>query len=182
MRHLPSADTESPEIKRKPPDRRYGGLKAIGATLPRIAEPTLARYGLAASGLIAEWAAIVGPELAARTLPEKLSFPRGGRTEGTLRVRVEGGLGVELQHLEPQILERINGYFGYRAVARLTLVQAPLPRQPAPPKRSTRALDAEEEQAIEDSVRAVREPGLRDALDRLGRSVLERDMWPRRSR
>ena len=30
---------------------------------------------------------------------------------------------TELQHLEPQVLERINGFFGYAAVKRLRLIQ-----------------------------------------------------------
>ena len=158
-------------------DRTYAML-SLAATLPRVTRRTLGRHGLAEGGLIADWTAIVGAMIAERSLPLRLSFAGGERREGTLHVRVSGALALELQHLEPQILERINGYFGYRAVGRLRIHQGPVPierrdrREPPPP------LGPEAEAEIGTLVAAVDDEGLRQALRDLGRSL--RQSVPRR--
>ena len=59
-----------------------------------------------------------------------------GRPEpATLVLRVEGPAAIEIQHLSGVILERVNRFFGWQAVDRIALRQAPLRRrqQPAPP-------------------------------------------------
>ncbi len=109
--------------------------------MPAIAKAALGSKGYAEAGLFTHWAEIAGASLAASSLPVKLSFPRGKRDEGTLTVRCGGSAALELQHLAPSVLERINGHFGYRAVARLKIEQgavsdrkvapaAPAPHQP----------------------------------------------------
>ncbi|HEX7084835.1 MAG TPA: DUF721 domain-containing protein, partial [Vicinamibacterales bacterium] len=103
------------------------GPRALGATLPKITKTVLEKRGRAYATLIAEWVNIVGPSLAAETLPEKLTLPPGANAGGLLSVRVTGAAAAELQHMAPQIIERINTYLGVRAVDRLKLIHAPLP-------------------------------------------------------
>ena len=152
--------------------RRGGGPRALAATLARVAGTALRRRGFAEAGLTTEWASIVGAELAAVCLPRKLSFPsRGRRAEGTLTLRVAMGHATTLQHMEPLVIERINGHFGYRAVARLRLQQGPLPRPtPAtrrPPPPPDPAADAE----LKRRTAGIQNPDLRAALERLGRAL-----------
>jgi hypothetical protein len=149
------------------------GPRPIGRTVPGIAEPVLGKRGLAFGSLITEWDTIVGPSLARQTQPEKLSFPRGKREDATLSIRAMGAIALELQHLEPLILERINGFFGYKAVARLRLIHAALP-SPPPRRTRMRELSMSEEMKIAETTAAVEDPGLREALERLGRSMLAR--------
>ena len=79
---------------------------------------------------------------------------------------------LELQHSEPQILERINGFFGYDAVGHLRLIQAPLPRRIAPPPPpAKRSVSDAGETEIAQTVRDIRDPGLRAALRSLGRTL-----------
>jgi hypothetical protein len=151
-------------------DNRTCAMLSLAATLPRVTRRTLGRHGLAEGGLIADWRSVVGAMIAERSLPLRLSFAGGERREGTLHVRVSGALALELQHLEPQILERINGFFGYRAVGRLRIHQGPVPverstRQDPPP------LSAEAEAEVGSLVAAVEDDGLRQALQGLGRSL-----------
>ena len=67
-----------------------------------------------------------------------------GRPGATLVLRVDGGRSLDVQHNARQIIERINAYFGYAAVAELRIVQAPvgvedqLARAGAPPSRARR--------------------------------------------
>lgn len=153
-------------------NERRGTLRAIGAELQRVAGPVLGKRGLGEAQLIAQWSAVIGTQLAAATLPVKLSFPPGERRNGTLRLRVSSAAALEVQHREPQILERINGFFGYAAVARLALVQGPLPALAGDPPPQPRPLTPAERTAIEGQVAAVPDSGLRAALERLGAAIL----------
>ncbi|MBI4183406.1 MAG: DUF721 domain-containing protein [Proteobacteria bacterium] len=144
----------------------------------KVAGPALERRGRAAAGLIAEWAAIVGADLAAHSLPEEIVFPRGSKSEGVLRLRVGGPRAVEIQHLAPQIIERINGYFGYRAVARLAFVQAPIEGRAQRAPREERAPTPGEERAIERALSGIADPDLKVALARLGRALVGRACEP----
>ena len=89
----------------------------------------------------------------------------------TLVVRVEGAFALELQHLAPIVVERINAHLGWRCVGRLALRQGPLERlpparaKPAAPSPAARAAAAR-------AVEGIADPGLRDALARLGAGVL----------
>jgi hypothetical protein len=156
----------------KSPEERRGGMRAIGASLARITKPVLGKQGLGEAQLVQEWPAIIGEELARHCWPIKLSFPRGERRDGTLRLRVTSGVALEIQHREPVLLERINGYFGYRAVIRLALVQGPPPLRehaaPTPPRKLAPA----ERQALDRRLDDIADPALRAALQRLGSAII----------
>ncbi|MHA1601215.1 MAG: DUF721 domain-containing protein [Alphaproteobacteria bacterium] len=157
------------------PARRRGGMRPLAASLPAITRRVLGRRGFAEGGLIAEWPSIVGAAIAGRCQPAKLSLARPGRRQdGALKLRVEPGFALELQHLTPQIIERVNGHFGYAAIARLTLQQGPLNlsrRQPPPPARP---LGAAEEAELRRQVATVEDEDVRGALERLGRAMRQR--------
>ena len=147
---------------------RRQGLRRLPDLLGHVLDRPARQRGLAGSALIDDWPMFVGPPLARNCQPVRLDR----RDPPTLHVRVGGAAALEVQHMEPQIIERINQHFGFDAVARLRLVQAPVtrPRLPARPPR--RPLSAEAEQAVERVVAAVLDPDLRRALRNLGRAVL----------
>lgn len=134
--------------------------------MSRLAAPIVARDGGRLARLKADWPAIIGAELAAATWPAGLS------RDGVLKLRVASDQALEIQHRLPLVIERINLFLGREAVARIVLVQGPLPL-PSPPRPAPPApLSAEEARALEGQVSAVPDPELRDALGRLGRSVV----------
>lgn len=150
------------------------GPRLLSKTVPQVAGKVLGKRGLAFGALITEWPSIVGQQMASRTQPEKLIFPRGQREDATLHLRAAGAIALELQHLEPQILERINSFFGYRAVARLRLVAGVLipPTGPRPP--AVKPLSAEQEDRLSTTLASVDDPDLRETLERFGRAVMGR--------
>jgi hypothetical protein len=160
-------------------DRR-GGLKSVGAHVVRLTGPLARRRGTTTALLSAEWSSIVGPDIARHSLPERLIGAPVARTgaptagSGTLRLRVDGPLALELQHLAPQLIERINAHFGHRVVGRLQIVQGPLPHRSPPVRPHPAALDPARRQALQRRVASVADAGLRSALERLGRAVLAR--------
>jgi len=112
------------------------GPRTLAGILPAITGKALGRQGMAFGSLLAEWPSIVGPRLADRTLPFRIVFPRGQREQAVLHLRVTSSMAVDIQHFAPQLIERINSFFGYQAVARLKLIHAVRPnrspRGPAP--------------------------------------------------
>ena len=149
---------------------RHGAMLSLAATLPRVTRKTLGRHGLAEAGLVADWSAIVGPDIADKSLPLRLAFSSGDRRNGTLHMRVTGSLAIEVQHLEPVIIERINGYFGYAAVRRLKIQQGPVP-QPVVAVRTTGEVSPDHAADIDAEVAAVADEKLRDALAGFGRAL-----------
>lgn len=164
--------------KRKEAARRGGAPRPLAAMIGGLTRQALGKRGFAEAGLITDWEAIVGQALAATSQPDRLSFPPGRRDGGTLRIRVAGGVATEIQHLEPMILERINGHFGYRAVERLVLVQAPLGKTGAAKSSRKKAgplshpPDPARLAEMEAHLAGVEDPDVRTALARLGRAML----------
>ncbi len=143
------------------------GARALAVLLPKLTKPLYRARGFAEAGVLNDWPDIVGRPLADYTAPERLN------PDGALEVRVGGAWALELQHLEPLVLDRIASYFGYRAVTRLALVQGPLP-PPAKPARKYRpkTLGKAEAEALKRDLADTDDPKLRAALERLGREVL----------
>ena len=163
--------------------RHRHGFRALADTVAALTEPALSKRGLPSAVLLADWPRIVGATLAQRSAPEKLVFPPRRRSEGTLHIRIAtSALALELQHAEPVIIERINGYFGFPAVARLRVRHAPLAsadatRAPARPGRAGRddaaALDAAALDAtfVDETVNGLADGALKTALLALGRTL-----------
>jgi hypothetical protein len=108
---------------------RYTSLfpKTLAQCIEPITRPVLKAQGLAGSRILTEWPSIVGKKLAAHSIPEKLQFPAGKKTEGTLVISVENGFAPEIQHQQPMILERLAAYFGYQAVNRISISHTYIP-------------------------------------------------------
>lgn len=161
------------------PDRR-GRTRTVGEFLPALMRPAFEKYGFSSAVILTEWAALAGPELASYTAPERLKWPRqkpgeekhGSKADNrqngaTLVLRVTGARALEVEHRRPQIIERLNASFGYRAVAEIRLIQAPLekrerrvsiPLPPAPPEKLVALKDIGDER-------------LRDAMARLASGI-----------
>jgi hypothetical protein len=151
--------------------RRGGGLRRLPDLLGRVLDPAARRRGLAEAKLLTAWPTIVGPWLARRCQPIRLGRDDAG---GVLTLHVAGAAALELQHGAPQVIERINGFFGFPAVRRLRLVQAPRPAPARPPSSAAPPLSTAEEAAVAAAVREVVDPDLRAALAALGRALKAR--------
>ena len=152
--------------------KRGGGPRALAATLAGVTAQALDKRGLGAGRLLTDWQAIVGDDLAERCLPQKIVFPRNQRNDGVLHLLADPAWAPEIQHLEPLIIERINSYFGYKAVTRLALRQGSLPRREKIRRRPPRALTAPEQAALGERIAPITDESLRMALEALGRTLL----------
>ncbi len=138
------------------------GPRPIASLLPAVTRTAFRRRSPAAARLLADWEAIVGPGLAAVTAPERCAA-------GLLSIACAGPVALELQHLAPKLIERINTHAGRTLVTRLRFHQVPVAMKPAPP--APKAPRAGVEAALEARLAGIPEGALRQALARLGRAI-----------
>jgi len=160
------------------PDRRYAqsGPKRAAAFTPALTRPAFEKFGFPAAALLTDWAAIAGADIAGISAPERLKWPRrpedpeaGNAGSGaTLVLRVDGPRALELQYRLPQLIERINAYFGFRAVAQIRLYQAPLEAPATHRARPERVTPRADRKGL---VNRIENPRLRTALARIAAAI-----------
>jgi hypothetical protein len=153
--------------------------KTVGSFVPRLTRPAFERYGFSAATLITDWETIVGADIARYTMPDRLKWPKRvtwtgdevseedrGRPGATLILAVAAGRALDIQYKATQLIDRINSYFGYRAIADLRIVQVPHIKPPtavAIPPVTPVAPAAKPREELQ----RISEPGLRAALERM---------------
>ncbi len=159
---------EPPRVNK--PGKSYP--RSLADLLHRTLKDAFAKQGFAASELVTRWTEIVGPEIADHSQPEKIQWPRRAEGQapepGILVLRVEGPTAIEIQHLSSVVLERVNRFFGWKAVGGLRLRQAPLSRKAAP---QCPIPDPEAAARIAAGLTEIADEKLRDALARLGAAI-----------
>jgi len=136
------------------------GPRQLGALLPAITRPAFRRRAPAAAQVLADWEAVVGPTLAATTVPRRLNG-------GTLTLGCSGPMALELQHHSEWVLARVNAYLGRRDVERLRLVQEVIAAPSEPPRPA--------KLHPEPKLLGIPPGPLRDALAALGRVMPKGD-------
>jgi hypothetical protein len=171
------AMAENEKDHKKEEVRRRNGPARLSVELPALTKTafrnTMGGRGFAEAGLITEWASIVGNDVARMSRPAQLSFPRGERKGGVLTIECGGAAALELQHLKPQILDRINSHFGYAALAELrfklgSILSKGKSRSPARDSRPPSASEIAETAA---AVEALPEGAIKASLLRLGLAI-----------
>jgi hypothetical protein len=165
--------------KAKPYERPRGGpAKPVADLVPQIGRAAFRRFGFVQSSVVTRWPEIVGERHARVCSPESIRFPPGEKSDGILQLVVLPAHAPLIQHVVPEIIERVNRFFGYAAVARVKLRQGavqPAPRRDgharaaAPP--SLRPIPIE----LGDSLRDIGDPELRTVLESLARSLGKSD-------
>lgn len=156
------------ETESKPAVPRSRRARAVSELMPAIGGAAFRRFGFQQSAVVARWAEIVGDEHARHSCPEGLSFPVGKKSGGTLKLLVTGAFAPLLKAVEPQIIERVNRFFGYAAVERLSLRHGDL-AQTAGRKAATQPVVLSDETNA--TLRDIADPQLRGALESLAQAL-----------
>lgn len=150
----------------------------LGRTLMPFARHLLGAKGFVGADIALHWREIVGDDLAEYSMPLKIDFLRGEKNNGVLSIEVpSGGFALELQHREKFIVEKVNAYFGYAAIARTKILQNNnFKFNEAAGDKCERVqktlVTAEEEIYIKQLSEDVQNTELQDVLYRLGCCVL----------
>jgi hypothetical protein len=157
--------------KRKPPADeapRNCRPRAAGELVGNVGGVAFKRFGFVQSAIVSRWSEIVGERYARVSSPESIRFPTGRKSGGTLTLLVEGAHSPLIQHLTPMIIERVNRFFGYSAVARLAFRQG---RLASPPERPARPEPRPVPRELGEGLREIADPELRACLESLAASI-----------
>ncbi|WP_425292390.1 DUF721 domain-containing protein [Allosphingosinicella indica] len=161
---------------RKKPEEAPRAMRprAVSEMLPDVGRAAFRRFGFVQSSIVSRWREIVGERYAAVSAPESIRFPYGKKSDGVLTLVVEGAHAPMMQHVAPAIIDRVNRFFGYPAVARVAFRQGLVrvareqaKRMPAPAAPLPRELG--------ESLREVADPELRACLESLARGLAAGD-------
>lgn len=192
--HPPRATTPAPVLPERVfaalPDgpKRYVAAKPLARFIPNVTKKVFQKQGFSSAALVADWSDIVGTSLAGQCLPERLKWPRATKTQAddapptrptgaTLTLRTDAAYALEIEYASAQILERINAYFGYRAITTLKIVQGPLvdrddTNPSITPHRRPRHTDPDVALSVDAAISEIEDDGLKAALARMRKSVL----------
>jgi hypothetical protein len=150
--------------------------RTVGTFVPKLTKTAFEKFGFSTVALITDWPKIVGAKLAQTTSPDRIRWPKtpgqdtAGRSQGSHRVgatlflTVDPALALDVQYQAALIIDRINAYFGYRAIADLRIVQerrADVSATVTPVRKPTRPV------VPEPTLETIGNPDLRAALERM---------------
>jgi len=154
---------------------RGGPAKPISELMPQIGRTAFRRFGFVQSSVVTRWPEIVGEHHAKVCAPEAIRFPPGDKENGILQLVVLPAHAPLIQHVIPEIMERVNRFFGYQAVSKVKIrqgaVKPPADKNRAKAPPSLKPIPME----LGDSLRDVGDPELRTVLESLARSLGNQD-------
>lgn len=173
---MSDTDTQDKARREKP---RNGKLHSASTLVEKLTKRAVGKRGFTQASILTDWALIIGTELAQHTKPERLFFPKGKRTGGSLTLRAPGHSAWRVQQLTPMLISRINAHFGYRAIESIRISQGDLKRPAQKPRRQSRPLSAHEKaqiaEAAKGSIPDQADKDLSTSLSRLGALIASRD-------
>ncbi|MBL8677396.1 MAG: DUF721 domain-containing protein [Alphaproteobacteria bacterium] len=151
-------------------NNKFGPVR-LGLFTQRLVKPVFKNRGLMEGRIITHWPQIVGEKFAHISFAEKITFPKGKRSEGTLHLNVTSSGALLFQYAQDLILERVNTFFGYKALSKLRMIHdLKLQREVKTP--STPKILTEEEKAwLKKQTEGVEDSELQAYLQRLGEAV-----------
>ncbi|HET9810232.1 MAG TPA: DciA family protein [Sphingomicrobium sp.] len=143
---------------------RHGRARAAGELIGNVGGLAFRRFGFIQASVVSRWPEIVGERYARVSSPESIRFPAGRKSGGVLNIVVQGAHAPLMQHLAPVIVERVNRFFGYSAIAKLAFRQG-APLKAEQPQRRPQLKPAPKE--LGQGLREIVDPELRACLEAL---------------
>lgn len=159
-------------------EKQRRGIVQISEVANALIDPVLAKRAGINTMLLGSWDEIAGSQFAECTRPERIAWPRraaemagegGGYQPGVLTIACEGARALFLSHQQGEIIQRINGFFGFPAIRQIRIVQKPVTQHIKGRKR-LRPLSAGEKAHIEELTSEIESEPLKAAVERLGKA------------
>jgi hypothetical protein len=148
--------------------QRQNRSRAVSELLPAIGGAAFKRFGFVQSSIVSRWPEIVGERWANASSPESIRFPMGQKSGGVLTLVVRGAHAPMMQHIAPEIMERVNRFFGYAAVAKMQIRQGDVAKRiPKAPRTNPTAVPPE----LGEGLKGIVDPELRAVLESLAAGV-----------
>ena len=167
------------KYKNREPKRTFLPKK-IGETIGQINKVYSNKYGKIEFLILSKWSQIVGSFFEEHSEPDKISRITEEFNEfdeaiykNFLHVRVSPAAAVEFQHYKDTIIEKINSFFGYKAIADLRLQQNFIPKKKIKNSLnlSKRDVSEEEKKLIKEEIDIIHDKELEKSIVNLGASI-----------
>ena len=158
--------------------------KKIGETLAKVNKNYSSKFGKIEFLILSKWTQIVGSFFADHSEPDKISRFTEELNEfdepiykNFLHVRVSPAAAVEFQHYKDTIIEKINSFFGYKAIADLRLQQNFVTKKKIRHNinLSNQELSEDEKISIKNEIHDIKDEELEKAIVNLGASIKRED-------
>lgn len=166
------------------PKRRSRGFQHASGLSRGAVQHVAGERGIAETDVLLRWAEIVGADLCDRCTPVKIAYPTKRALGASLIVQTDSGRAPEIEMRGPEIVERVNRFYGYKAVSRLKVTQSTgllppgLAEDPAVFQGKPVEPSPADTRKAEHLTSDIRSPGLREALARMGANVLAQNRGP----
>lgn len=155
--------------------RNYQGLAPLTREIRHIIKPILGKHGFARTDILENWENMVGADLAQGTVPERLAFERDERTNGTLHVKAAGGaFAMLLEHQKDRVIGQVNTFFGYRAVAKIKIVQGALKLKKPMVQLAPKKVSPQEIEKLVEKTKNIEDAELRQKMIDVGVAMLKK--------
>ena len=164
----------------KPNSNRNFKPVKISESLKKINQNVLYKFGKLDYIIHTKWPEIVGIFFIQHSEPQKIitipvSSNKNGETiyEKYLHVNVTPAAAVEFQHFQNKIIEKINSFFGYKAINGIKIHQKLINKNKYSPKKNLLKNVSMEQKKIEikNTIEEINDKKLEESLINLGFSI-----------
>ncbi len=158
--------------------------KKIGETLAKVNKNYSSKFGKIEFLILSKWPEIVGTFFADHSEPDKISRISDDFNEfdepiykNFLHVRVSPAAAVEFQHYRDTIIEKINSFFGYKAITDMRLQQNFTPKKKLKSLNNLyqKVISEEEKISIKNEIKVIKDKELEKSIVNLGVSIKNED-------
>lgn len=146
-------------------------LTSLGFYTQKVVSPVFKVRGFMEGKIITHWSQVVGDQMAQMALPEKITFPKGKRIEGTLHLHVTSSGALLLHYAQDLLLEQINTFFGYKALSKLRMIHGFSPSREISLKTTPPSLSQTEKDWLKEQTSSVIDEDLQACLESLGKTL-----------
>lgn len=95
-------------------------METLDKHFRNLAGAAFKKHGFATADVVSRWPEIVGADMAKCCSPLRIRWPRTAAAEGgTLILVAAPGRSLDIQYAAPRLLDRINQFLGFAAIAKI---------------------------------------------------------------
>jgi len=152
--------------------------QSISSSVDSVAKAAIGKDWSLYATLIEHWEEIVGQNYAKNTQPHKILFSKNrNQAGGTLVIKLPKGLTMEFEFLINQIKERINSFFGYKAITKIIFDPYYTKEEEKECNIKEKQLSKSDISEVKNTIKDIENKELREALEVLGKSIILEDKF-----
>lgn len=153
--------------------------KSVHELIGGLLEPILAKRAGMTLNLLSGWESLMGDSIGRHTRPEKIQWPRRVNDldpfePATLILACESSHAILVQHETDQIIDKVNGFFGFDAIRNVKIRQKPVGTSDNVSTEEHVTMTPDLQERVDAIVGDVDDPELRNRLRVLGERALSR--------